>query len=135
MALDEQQASTLLRRWFDDIWHQGNLAALEDLCHDPCVRHTSQGTHTLSLADYRERIVQSLRVLHGAATTIDDLAVHGDRLWARATTRGINMETAGATTMTWLVCYRITDGKVAEAWIATLPGVDWSAVAQPTSSS
>lgn len=127
MALDEQQALTLLRRWFDEIWSQGNLAVLGELCHDPCTRHTSQGSQTITLADYRERIAQSLRVLHGASTTIDDHVVRGDEIWVRATSRGVNLETTGLNTMTWMVCYRITDGKVAEAWIATLPGVDWEA--------
>jgi predicted SnoaL-like aldol condensation-catalyzing enzyme len=125
MPLDEEQAIAFLRRWFDEIWHKGNLDVLDELVHDPYIRHTSQGKETISVAEYRKRVVQSQRVLHGAATTIDDHVVSGDRIWARATSRGVNLETVGPNTITWMTCYRIVDGKVAEAWIATLPGVDW----------
>jgi predicted SnoaL-like aldol condensation-catalyzing enzyme len=127
MPLDEAQAITLLRRWFDEIWHEGNLDVLDQLVHDPYARHTSQGSETISVAEYRKRVVQSQRVLHGAATTIDDYVVSGDKIWARATSRGVNLETVGPNTITWMSCYRMVDGKVAEAWIATLPGVDWDA--------
>lgn len=127
MPLDEEQAITFLRRWFDEIWHEGNLDVLDELCHDPYGRHTSQGSETISVAEYRKRVVQSQRVLHGAATTVDDYVVSGDKIWARATSRGVNLETVGPNVITWMACYRMVEGKVAEAWIATLPGVDWEA--------
>jgi hypothetical protein len=123
--VNEEQAKALLRRWFDELWHNGNLSVLPELCHDPYIRHTSQGTETISLADYRQRVAQGQRVLHGASTTIDDEVVAGDKIWARATSRGVNLETAGPNVLTWMVCYRLEDGKVAEAWIVTLPNVEW----------
>ena len=126
MPVEEADAQALLRRWFDEIWHKGNLDVLPELCHDPWTRHTSQGTETISLAEYRKRIVQSQRVLHGASTTIDASVVVGDCIWARATSRGVNLETAGPNALTWMVCYRIDGGRIAEAWIATLPNVEWS---------
>ena len=125
MPVDEEQAKALLRRWFEDVWSKGDLNALPELCHDPLVRHTSQGSETVSLAEYRERIVQSQRVLHGASTTIDDEVVDGDKIWARATSRGVSLETAGPNVLTWMACYRISDGKLAESWIATIPNVEW----------
>jgi hypothetical protein len=32
--------------------------------------------------------------------------------------------------ITWIVIHRIADGKIAETWAATLPGVAWKDVSQ-----
>jgi hypothetical protein len=63
--------------------------------------------------------------MRGAVTTIDDQVVAGDRVWSRATSRGINLEGDDATVMTWMVIHRIADGKIAETWAVTSHGVEW----------
>jgi hypothetical protein len=66
------------------------------------------------------------RVLSRAETVIDDRVVHGDKVWTRATSRGINRETGERSIVTWLLIQRIEDGRIAEQWVATFPGVDWT---------
>jgi len=38
---------------------------------------------------------------------------------------GINLDTGETSVVTWLVVHRLAGGRVVEAWIASLPGVDW----------
>ena len=66
-------------------------------------------------------------MLSRVETTIDDRAVDGDRVWTRATSKGINRETGERSVVTWLLVQRIDDGRIAEHWVATFPGVDWTA--------
>lgn len=123
--MGDEEARALVRRWWDGIWREGDLSIVDELCTDPYVRHTGMGTDRLSHAEYKKRLAQTQRVLKGAVTTIDDEVVAGDKVWSRATSRGVNLDTVEKSVMTWMVIHRIENGKLAEVWAATLPGVEW----------
>ena len=123
--MGDDEARALVRRWWDGIWREGDLDIVDELCTDPYTRHTGMGTEHLSHDEYKKKLVQTQRVLRGATTTIDDEVVAGDKVWSRATTRGVNLEHDDATVMTWMVIHRIEGGRLAEVWAATLPGVEW----------
>ncbi len=89
------------------------------------MRHSSAGTRSLTRAELKRELKNSWQLLHSPTTTIDDQATSEDRVWTRATTQGVNLETGETSVLTWLVVHRIADGRIAEAWVATLPGVDW----------
>ena len=48
-------------------------------------------------------------------------------MWTRATSVGINRETGERAVVTWMLVQRIEGERIAEHWVATLPGVDWGA--------
>lgn len=112
-------------RWWNDVWRDGDLDVLDAILTDPFTRHTASGSETLPTATYRARIAEFQRALARAVTRIDDRAVDGDRVWTRATSIGINRETGERAVVTWLLVQRIADGRIAEHWVATLPGIDW----------
>lgn len=112
-------------RWWNDIWRDGNLDVIADLLTDPFTRHTASGSESLPVATYRARIGEFQRALSRAVTRIDDRTVSGDRVWTRATSVGINRETGEKALVTWLIVQRIDGDRIAEHWVATLPGVDW----------
>lgn len=114
------------QRWWDDIWRDGRLEAVDDLFTEPFLRHTGTGSEPESRVAYKARLAEFQRVLSRAETTIDDRVVDGDRVWTRATSRGINRETGERSLVTWLLVQRIDGGRIAEHWVATLTGVDWT---------
>lgn len=122
---DDDAALELVRRWWRDIWGAADLDAVDELCTDPYIRHTSLGTETLSIPQYKKRLAQTIHVLRGADTTIDDEVVAGDKVWTRATSRGVNLTTEDRAVITWMVIHRLEGDRIAETWAATLPGVDW----------
>jgi ketosteroid isomerase-like protein len=122
--MGDEDALTLVRRWYD-IWRQDDLSVVDELCTDPYIRHTGMGTERLSLAEYKKKLAQTTRVLKGAVTTIDDHVVDGDKVWSRATSRGVNLEAVDKAVMSWIVVHRIEGGKLAEVWAATVAGVEW----------
>ena len=113
-------------RWWTDVWRDGNVDALDELLADPFVRHTATGTETLSRAAYKARLCEFQRALSRAETRIDDRVVAGDRVWTRATSKGVNRETGDLAVVTWLLVQRISDGRIAEHWVSTIGGIDWA---------
>ena len=114
------------QRWWDEIWRDGNLDAVDELFSEPFTRHTDSGTESCSRAAYKGRLGEAQRVLSRARTTIDDRVVDGDRVWTRATSTGINRETGERAVVTWLLVQRVADGRITEQWVAVFPGIDWT---------
>lgn len=123
--MDEALAVELVRRWWIDVWGGDDLTVLDEICTDPYVRHTGLGTERVSLKEYKRRVAQQRQVLRNATTTIDDQVVSGDKVWTRATSRGVDFTAIDRAVMTWITIHRIEDGRIAEAWVSTLPGVEW----------
>jgi hypothetical protein len=120
-----EDAATIVGRYWSGLWVRRDLSVIDELIAEPYVRHSSTGTRSLSRADFKREIKQAWHLLHDPATTIDDQVSADDRVWTRATTQGVNLDTGETSVLTWLVVHRISDGRLAESWSATLPGVDW----------
>ncbi len=115
------------QRWWDEVWRDGNLDAIDEIFTDPFTRHTGTGSERADLRAYKGRLSEFQRVMSRAETVINDRAVNGDRVWTRATSKGINRETGELSIVTWLLVQRIENDRIAEHWVATFPGVEWSA--------
>lgn len=127
MGTDDAAVLAVSQRWWDEIWRDGRLDAVDDILTEPFVRHTGTGSEQVSRAAYKGRLAEFQRVLSRVETTIDDRAVAGDRVWTRATSKGINRETGERSVVTWLLVQRVDGDRIAEHWVATLTGVDWTA--------
>ncbi|HEX4981901.1 MAG TPA: nuclear transport factor 2 family protein [Ilumatobacteraceae bacterium] len=123
---DDAAVLSVSQRWWDAIWRDGKLDVIDELFTEPFVRHTGSGTEPETRAAYKSRLGEFQRVLSRAETVIDDRVVDGDKVWTRATSKGINRETGERSVVTWLLIQRIEGGRIAEIWVATFPGVDWS---------
>ncbi|GMU78791.1 MAG: hypothetical protein AMXMBFR46_15850 [Acidimicrobiia bacterium] len=123
--MNPDDARALLRAWWERVWHEGDLDALDDLLTEPYTRHTSAGSETITREQYKAKLVQGQRLLYKPDTTVDDEVVAGDKIWTRATSKGINLDTGDVSTITWLTVHRVEDGRLAEAWIAAMVGVEW----------
>jgi hypothetical protein len=126
----DDDARALVARWWEGIWGEGDLSVVDEVCADPYLRHTGVGSERLSRAEHKERLRHTRQVMRGAVTTIDDQVVAGDKVWTRATSRGVNLTSVEQAVITWVVIHRIADGKIAETWAATLPGVAWKDMSQ-----
>ncbi len=115
----------LAHRYWDGVWRDRDLDLVDVLLTDPYVRHSAAGSQTLRREQVKQEIARSWELLHGAQTSIDDQSITGNRLWTRATTTGVNLQTGERSVLTWLIVHRVEDERLAESWSATLPGVDW----------
>ena len=123
--MDQQALTSIVQRYWDGLWTRRDLTVIDELIAEPYVRHSSAGTRSLTRAQFKREVRESWQLLHDPATTVDDQVTAGDRIWTRATTTGVNLDTGHTSVVTWLVVHRVADGRIAESWSATLPGVDW----------
>lgn len=121
----EQDAAAVVRHYWDGLWTRRELGVIDDLIAEPYVRHSSAGTRSVTRAEFKRDVQEAWRLLHDPTTTIDDQVAAGDRVWTRATSQGVNLDTGENSVLTWLVVHRLADGRIVESWTATLPGVDW----------
>ena len=123
--MDQQALTSIVQRYWDGLWNRRDLTVIDELIAEPYVRHSSTGTRTLTRAQFKREVRDSWQLLHDPTTTVDDQVNAEDRIWTRATTTGLNLDTGQTSVVTWLVVHRVADGQIAESWSATLPGVDW----------
>lgn len=114
-------------RWWNEIWRDGQFDVVDDLFTDPLVRHSAMGTVILPRDHYKRILGDFQRTLCRPVTTIDGRDVVADRIWTRATSRGVNRESGEPTVVTWMLIHRVENGRIAEQWALTVTGVDWSA--------
>jgi predicted SnoaL-like aldol condensation-catalyzing enzyme len=124
--VDEATMCAISDRWWDEIWRDGNVDAVDELLTDPFERHSAPGSSMSSRHEYKKMLAEFQRTLCRPETTIDDRVVSGDHVWTRATSRGLNRETGENTVVTWMLVQRIADGRIAEHWALTVRGVDWT---------
>lgn len=121
----EQVPREVVARYWDGLWQRHDLSVVDEIFGEPYVRHSSAGTKSLTRQQLKRELTDAWQLLHNPSTTIDDQVVAGDRVWTRATTHGVNLDTGEPSVVTWLVVHRLAGGRLVESWSATLPGVDW----------
>jgi ketosteroid isomerase-like protein len=122
---DEVQA--FLRQWWEGVWGEGDVDLVDDLVAERYVSHTPTGTRRLTRAELKDLLVEVQRGLHLSVTAVDDIAVDGDKVWLRATSRGVDLRTGEPALRTWMILYRFEEGLLVEGWTASVLDVDWEA--------
>ena len=57
-GISELDARRLVERWFG-IWGEGGINVVDEVCTDPYLRHTSIGSESISLEQYKKKLVQT----------------------------------------------------------------------------
>ena len=123
----ETSAESVVRAYWERVWLERDLDALEDLVTDPVVRHTAEGTQSLTRREYRRRLADAFEMVRATEVSIDSIIADGPTVWIRLTLRGVSLATAAPMSLAWLGQYRIESGRIAELWALHQPGMDWSA--------
>ena len=119
-------AEEAVRGYWNRVWVEGDLDALDELFADRILRHTSEGSETLTCAELRRRLAGARQAVRISEVSFDALAAHGASVWVRLTLRGVSLATSSPMTLAWMAQYRIERGRIAELWALHQPGVDWS---------
>jgi steroid delta-isomerase-like uncharacterized protein len=121
MSAEENKA--IFRRYVEEIWNQGNDAAIDELVSTNFVTHFPGVPETKSLEGYREFFTLLRAAFPDPHFTVDLVVAEGDKIAARwvmhATHKGAYLgiaPTGKAVSFTSTVVYRIADGKIEESW-------------------
>ena len=120
---DEDRNKALLRRFYEELWSQGNLEAIPDLIAEDFVDH-----HPLPGAPPGREGLAALVTTWRTAfpdmrETYEDLIAEGDKVVGRFTMRGTHSgefmgvpPTGRRVTMSGIDIVRVAGGKIAEFW-------------------
>ena len=118
-------AEEIVLNYWTKVWVERDLSVLGDLHTDPTIRHTLDGTRTLTIAELTRQLTDGLQTIRGENFTLDALTVVGDTAWVRLTLRGISLAAMTPMNYTWIAQYRLEDGKIAETWALHQANLDW----------
>jgi steroid delta-isomerase-like uncharacterized protein len=114
---------TIARRYFEDIWNKGDLAAVDELMAANVVGHVP-GTTLHGLETLKQRVSALYTIYAEPRFTVEDQIAEGDKVLTRWTFQGKHTgEYMGAAptgkqvTVTGMNLFRLTGGKIAEIWL------------------
>jgi predicted ester cyclase len=121
LSLEENKA--IARRWNDEIWSKGSLAAIDELFATDFVSHYP-GEPTPNRESYKQWVTMNFAAFADVHCTIDDIVAERDKVvirwtWRLTHTKGEYMgiaPTGKRVTMTGISILRIAGGKIVEEW-------------------
>jgi steroid delta-isomerase-like uncharacterized protein len=119
-----QENSILIRRWFEEVWNNGRMEAIDEMASPDVIGHgQAQHATDIGLREFKP-FVQALRsAFPDLKVTIDYIIEQGDKVVARWTStmthRGEFLgiaPTGKKATITGTTTQRISGGKIVEGW-------------------
>ena len=122
VAMSTETNKTIIRRLYDEFFNKGDLSIADELHAADFVYHEF-GAPAVGLEEYKKRNSVFFHALPDRKVLIEDLLAEGDKVVARATMRATqtgdlpNIPATGRpVTVTSIIIYRISEGKIAEEW-------------------
>ena len=117
------KSETVARRFFEEVWNQNQLDAVDELSHPDAVSHRCNG-ETCDVDEFRDKVLQNFKgAIPDLRVEIEDIVATEEQAVVRWRSTGTHVgEGFGLTPtgqpvdfrgMTWL---RFRDGKIAEGW-------------------
>lgn len=119
-----QDNSALIRRWFEEVWNQGRMAAIDEMASQDIVGH-GQAQHgtDVGLKEFKPFVVSLRSAFPDMKVVIDHVIEQGDKVVARWTATMTHMggflgfaATGKKVTITGTTIQRISGGKIVEGW-------------------
>ena len=113
----------LVRRFYEDVFNQRNVALVDELCTTQHVFHNPPIT-LHSKEEFKQFLSLYITAFPDARFTIEDQIAEGDRVTSRYTFRGTHQgdlmgiaPTGKQVTVTGMIINRIAGGKSEEGWL------------------
>ena len=121
-----QKYATLLHRWFEEVWNQGNVDAIDEMLADDAVINgfnDEKGKALCGCEAFKGLQQMFLPAYPDLKVTIEDSLTAGDKIAVRChvrathTGKGLGIEaTNKPIDFTGMGIARVKDGKIVEAW-------------------
>ena len=115
----------VIRTYWNRIWLERDLGAIDDLVVDPLSRHTIDGSVQLSATAFKAHLADALGAVRSCEMSVDALSVDGPTVWVRLTLQSISLATMTPMALTYMSQYRVEHGRIAEVWQLHSSGLDW----------
>jgi steroid delta-isomerase-like uncharacterized protein len=121
--MSTEQNKTVVRRYFEELWNQNNLAVIDQILAPEVEGHVAG--KTFRGADALRERTKNLRAIYSDVSfTIEDQIAEGDKVLVRWTFRGKHsgeymgaQPTGKEVVATGMNLFRLADGKIEELWV------------------
>jgi steroid delta-isomerase-like uncharacterized protein len=121
--MSTEQNKALIRRFIEEVLHQGRLEVADELIATHAVRHGLTPAPALGSASVKQSAVVLRNAFPDVHSTIDDMVAEGDKIAYRWTLHGthqgefMGVQGSGkAVTFTGMTIARIVNGQIVEFW-------------------
>lgn len=121
----ESDPGAVVRSYWERVWNDGDLDAIEELFANPYIRHSANGNVVRNHKQVREDMARYFHSLSNPDATVEDQAVSENTVWTRVTVRGVNVDTAESVVVSWIHVARVADGRIVETWSLNA-ALDWT---------
>ena len=121
-----EQNKSILQRWFDEVWNNGNSEAITELITEDVVIHgltDVDGSPVTNAGEFREYHAQLRTAFPDILVTVDDIFAEGDKVVARCSIEASHTgemhgiaPTNSPVDFTGMAIVRVKNGKIVEAW-------------------
>jgi steroid delta-isomerase-like uncharacterized protein len=125
LEMEQRDAATLMRRWFDEIWNRGMIESVEDILADDAVNWGVGRADQSSVggAEFKEFYHRQRSATPDVRITLDQVIQEGDTAFARWTAtmthtgEGLGMPPTNKTIeLKGMTACRARDGKIVASW-------------------
>jgi len=113
-----------VRRFFEEVWNQGNAAAAADFLAAEFTSHNSFDVRISGPDEYGRAALDYRVAFPDLTVTIEDVFAVGDRVAVRGIDRGTHQgdfmgrpPTGRPVTATWIEIFSMRGGKAVEGWV------------------
>ncbi|HEY97983.1 MAG TPA: ester cyclase [Dehalococcoidia bacterium] len=123
MSVEENKAN--IRRHVDEIWHKGNMKAVDELIHPNWVVRIPEGNDITGIDGFKQMAISQRTSFPDIHFTIDNMIGEGDYVAVQYTSTGTFKNKMGDIEPTGkkykqpiVIIYRFEAGKQVETWIS-----------------
>lgn len=109
-------ASTLLYRWFNAVWNQGNEFAIDELMAEDAIAHGISGDGLQGPEGFKSFYREFREQFDDIQIEVHDVVSEGDHESARCTVRATKHDSRIPVRFDGSCMVRVDNGKIAEAW-------------------
>ena len=121
--MSTEDNKTLVRRFYEDVFNQRNLALVDELCSTTHVFHNPPTT-LRGREEFKQLLSVYLTAFPDARFTVEDEIAEGEKVTSRYTFRGTHQgelmgipPTGKQVTVTGIIINRIAGGQSVEGWL------------------
>ena len=115
----------VVRSYWDRVFLERDLDALDDLVTESSIRHTADGTRRFTRPELKAHLRDALHAFRAESVVFEAVTADGDDVWMRATVEAVSLATMTPVTMAWLAQYRLDGDRIAEAWALHHTNCGW----------
>ncbi len=119
--------AAVVRSYWDRVWIDRDVDALDDLATEPSIRHTAHGTNRFTIEELKAHLCDALNAIRTERVSIEAMSVDGPYVWLRATVHAVSLATMTPLDLAWMAQYRVEGDRIAEVWALHQSNMAWGA--------